>query len=162
MHRHDFWKMAWVLLLSALFSLLVAFSLPASADPRIEVNANNTFCHILNGNVNDTDDETFDGGCNPWVSATGGVATGYGKSEQSYIPASTVPHVFQYGVRERYKGNRYRWRVTLTEEDFEAQDCTIVDSNNTQYASDDWKTTIMWHENGHLTQYIYCVNGQQQ
>lgn len=159
MKNDKFWWMVGVFMMSALF----AFSLPASADPRIEVNANNTFCHILNGNPANDDDETFDGGCNPFIAVddTGGNSTaGYGKSEQSYIPASVVPHVFQYGVRERYKGNRYRWRAQLTDADMPGETCTLVDSNNTQYDATTWKTVVMWHENGHLTQYIYCSGGQ--
>lgn len=142
----------------------------ANADPRIEVNADNTFCHILHGNAGNADDETFDGGCAPFVAANGvGGADGWGSSERFGVPAEAVAHVFRYGRevtvghcppgQKKKKKCQTEWVVDVTQDDYPGLQCTLVETNGTQYQSATWHNRITW-ENGVLVNTLLCSNGQ--
>lgn len=145
----------------------------ANADPRIEVNANNTFCHILNGNPDNADDETFDGGCINFIAANGGGADGHGFSVHDGVPAAAVPHVFANGVEvltghcppgQAKKGNcaafqKSKWVVQMDQDDFNGLECAMVETNGTTYEAAQWTTTIHYAE-GRLTHDIVCLNGK--
>lgn len=151
--------------------VLIATVDRAHADPRIEVNANNTFCHVLHGNVGNADDETFDGACAPFVAANGvGGADGYGLSERFGVPAAAVAHVILYGQkvttgrcpprREKKWKCRTEWVVDVTQDDYPGLACTIVDTNGTQYQSNNWRNRITWGD-GVLVNSLVCLDGQQ-
>lgn len=153
--------------------VLVGFVLAwnAAADPRVEVNSDNNFCHILHGNVNNADDETFDGACEPFVAANGaGGADAWGRSVRFGVPAAAVQHVFENGRRvvvqpcppgQKKKGNcEVRWVVNVTQEDYPGLQCAIVETNNTQYNAAVWRVRIVWWESTRrLVNQIECLNG---
>jgi len=162
------------------FMILVGLVLAwnVAADPRVEVNSNNTFCHILHGNLGNADDETFDGACEPFVAANGvGGADAFGRSVRYGVPAAVVKHVFNYGREvtvqpcppgQEKKGRcDTKWVVRLTQNDYPGLQCAIVDSNNKQYNAATWRIRIVWlsddpppQVNGRLVNEIICLNGQ--
>ena len=144
----------------------------ADADPRLEVKANGgTFCHILNGNANNADDETFQGDCKAFVARNGTVANGRGIAVQKGVPYALLPHLQTHGVLvypsncpprhiENGKCRPSHTVIEMTDADFNNQACTMVDSNNDTYTSNDWVTRITW-KRGKVTKEVICYNGNQ-
>ncbi len=118
--------------------LLVA--LGANADPRLEVKGN--FCHVLHDNVN-SHNETFVADCAAFIAAEeeGKVANGYSRVVKRYVPVDVLNYVDVVGPEP------ITIEVCEREDQcalpFPSQHCTMVDSNNTKYASDDWSTKIV-------------------
>jgi len=163
------------------FMILVGLVLAwnVAADPRVEVNSNNTFCHILHGNLGNADDETFDGACEPFVAANGvGGADAFGRSVRYGVPIAAVKHVFlnanvvgdQYCPPGQEKKGKCEslWEIRLTQDDYPGLQCAIVDSDNKQYNAATWRIRIGWgppegpppQANGRLVNEILCLNGQ--
>lgn len=158
------------LFVAAVGSFSAIMAGPANADPRIEVNADNSFCHILHGNVNNSDDETFDGACVPFVAANGaGSANGWGRSERRGVSPDVIPHVFTYGEKEavgrcrpghaKKRKCKTEWTVDVTQDDYPGLLCTIVETNGTQYYAQNWRNRITYSA-GVLVNDLKCLNGQ--
>ncbi len=109
----------------------------AVADPRMEVNANNTFCHGMWSFTND-DDEIFFGDCSVSInvddadSADGtNTATGVAKAK-GFIVNNTIPGL-----------NRKGDKLIITNDNFQGdEDCTMVETNNTEYTADRWVSVL--------------------
>lgn len=93
------------------------------ADPRMETNDN--FCHFVHNNVDD-DDETFAAGCDSVISVEQGSANGHGRVVKQ-LPVGFL-----------------NFDVPVSESNLTAPQytCTMVESNGTAYASNEWVSTI--------------------
>lgn len=110
-----------ILLTIILFTFLAS---PALADPRMEIL--DDFCHYILDPDN-TDNEIFLGGCGARIRTVNGKAQGYGlvEAEMANAEISTLK------LKNLY----------LTSDDSDTP-CTMVDSNSTEYQSDDWSSRI--------------------
>ncbi len=116
----------------------------ATADPRMEVTDN--FCHFILDPDN-TDNEIFLGGCDGKIAVVEGVATGYVR-------------IVEWMPRQEASALVPKGGVRFTSDDSDAA-CALVDSNGTQYDSNDWVSKISVNR-GKLVYKLYCRNGQQQ
>ncbi len=122
----------------------------AIADPRMETNDN--FCHFIL-DADNTDNEVFQAGCDSSIAVEDEVATG-----QAYI---------KFRIDHRASPIPVGTELVLTNEDSNSP-CNMVDSNNTQYASNRWESRIKVGKhvkhNGlvFITYRLVCYEGQQQ
>jgi hypothetical protein len=127
---------------------IVLFAAITWADPRIEINDN--FCHFIL-NPNNTDREIFVGGCDGRIFTNGnGVARGFIKIVQ--LLATQEANVM-LGAENEY---------IFTNDDSDTP-CTLVDSNGTEYVSDNWKSVIVYNpKTERLVYKLICRQAQQQ
>lgn len=124
----------------------------AYADPRMETRDN--FCHMIL-DPNNTNNEVFVAGCNSQIVADGnGNATGYLKITR-WMPKEEAQVIL--GDNDR--------RLSFTSGESDTA-CAMVDSNGTQYNSNDWESKIIvrrpWRRINKVVYKLYCRNGAQQ
>jgi len=158
---------------------LMLFAAIASSDMRMEVNSNNTFCHAVKpeafewgipaGDIND-DNEVFLGGCRPSVDqnddGTGDGDYIYTKQYFGDLPFTdpsggyVQPGNGNGKAKGLQKKSRYVYTMTGAES---GENCTMVDSNNTTYVTNDWNLEYVvsaYYKT--ITYKLACRNGAQQ
>ena len=135
-----------------IFLILTFAASLAYADPRMETRDN--FCHMILDPDN-TDNEVFVAGCNSQIVADGnGNATGYLKLTR-WMPKEEAQAIL--GDNER--------RLSFTSGE-SGTACAMVDSNGTQYNSNDWESKIIvrrpWRRINKVVYKLYCRNGAEQ
>lgn len=154
----------------------------AYADPRMETTDN--FCHWIHNTIN-SDDETFVADCGSQISVLqeegAGIAQGFARVVRSEVPVdfdevTTALSIMEKPKDEEEKGEAanvakkphpLKQSLVITSEDFPGQACVMVDSNETQYNSNQWVNTITlqlkhrWAEVGTLTYILRCIDGAE-
>ena len=155
-----------------LIALLMIVPFVSLADMRMEVNANNTFCHAITpeGFANGNDDnEVFLGGCEPSVRQnTNGNGDGDYIHVKEYfgdLPFNGPAQYVQPGNgKGKAKGLQKKAAYVYTMTGAQSGEaCTMVDSNNTTYVTNDWNLEyVVDSKKKTITYKLACRNGAQQ
>lgn len=121
----------------------LTFVIKADADPRMEINDN--FCHFIK-DPNNTDNEIFIGGCDAKISVTDEVASGY---------VRIVEWMSKREAKVLLDGKK---RYIFTNNDSDSP-CTMVESNGTEYNSNNWKSSIT-HNRHKIVYELICLDGE--
>lgn len=131
--------------------ILLSFGM-ANADPRMEINDN--FAHMIL-DPNNTDDEIFVGGAAPQIWTDGA-----GQANGVYEGAKLMSKEAVEALLQDHPGG-----AAYTSDDSAAQ-CTMVESNGTAYASDDWISIVKVRQPYRALNMVYykliCRDGAQQ
>lgn len=129
--------------------LLFAFVPMSYADPRIEVNQDNTFAHFIL-DADDTDNEVFMGSLDVvGITVVNNKANGFARffSFDKDVGRTLVP------------GSENQRKYSFTYEDTGVP-CTIVDSNGTEYRSTDY-ISVVYVKKSYTNMKLKCFNGVQ-
>jgi hypothetical protein len=140
------------------FVLVVFLPVVVWADPRMETADN--FCHFIHNNTN-ADDESFVADCGSQISVndTTGVAQGF-----AYVVRDHVPVGFDE-VTTLFRRGRNKSGVVITSEDYPDVACALVDSNGTQYNSNNWVNRISFKARrgrhvGTVVYQLHCIDAR--
>lgn len=168
-------KLLGIVALAMVFGFSTAY-----ADPRMETVGD--FCHSIHDNEND-DNETFLADCGSQISVLQGdvqgqaTAQGFAKVVIEGVPvdfdevtmklSGLISDVAKDAASIAGKKRPLMRSIVITNETFPDLDCTMVDSNATEYTSQNWVSRITfkrqhrWSDIGTLIYQLRCIDGKE-